>query len=147
MLTIYASLAQEVSESRSYNISWGIRHNFANGTSKFLNRACYGYRTKNDQLVICPAEAEVVKQIFGWRSEGTSLRTISYRLQQLGIKAPRGGLIWGPETLRKLLENEKYSGNVILQKTYIADYFSGKQAVNHGQLPRYLINRNNPTII
>lgn len=147
MLTILASLAQNESESKSYNISWGIRHKFAEGTSKFLGRGCYGYRSLGNTLVIYPDEANVVKQIFTWRAEGNSLRKISLKLEQRGVQAPRGGAIWSPETLRKLLTNEKYTGNVILQKTYVADYFSGRQLQNKGQMPRYLVHENNPVII
>ena len=147
MLTIFASLAQDESESKSYNICWGIRHKFTDGTSKFLKRICYGYRAEDDVLVIYPYEADVVKQIFKWRAEGVSLRKISFTLEQHGIRSPRGGATWSPETLRKLLANEKYTGNVILQKTYVADYFSGRQVQNQGQMPRYLVYDNNPAII
>lgn len=147
MLTIFASLAQNESESKSYNICWGIRHKFADGTSKFLHRVCYGYLSSGNALVIHPDEADVVKQIFKWRAEGDPLRTISFKLKQYGIKAPRGGSSWSPETLRKILANEKYTGNVILQKTYVSDYFNARQVRNQGQMPRYLVYDNNPAII
>ena len=147
MLTIFASLAQDESESKSCNICGGIRHKFTDGTSKFLNRVCYGYRAADNALVIYPDEADVVKQIFKWNAEGDSLRTISFKLEQRGVKAPRGGVIWSPETLRKLLANEKYTGNVILQKTCVVEYFSGRQIQNQGQMPRYLVHDNNPAII
>ena len=147
MLTVFASLAQNESESKSYSICWGIRHKFAEGTSKFLSRVCYGYRSSGNALVINPDDANIVKQIFTWRAEGDSLRTISFKLEQHGVKAPRGGATWSPETLRKLLANEKYAGNVILQKTYVADYFTGRQVQNQGQMPRYLVHDNNPAIV
>ena len=50
------------------------------------------------------------------------MRTISSRLVNMNIKAPRGGNVWGIETIRKILNNEKYYGDVLLQKTYIADF-------------------------
>lgn len=148
MLTIYASLAQEESESKSYNIRWGIRRGFEDGTSKFLNRSCYGYGINEDgDLVISFEKAKVVRQIFQWRAEGDSLRTISTKLKQYGIKAPRGGDTWSTETLSKLLKNEKYTGNVLLQKTFVANFFHGMQVKNRGQLEQYYIENSHPAII
>ncbi len=148
MLTIYSALAQEESETRSYSIRWGIRQRFKNGTSGFLNRTCYGYRKLvNGKLVINAEEAEVIRQIYQWRAEGATLRVISSRLEKYGVKAPRGGETWGPETLRKMLANEKYTGNVLLQKTHVKDVLTGQQIKNRGQLDRYLVCYNNPSIL
>jgi DNA invertase Pin-like site-specific DNA recombinase len=148
MLTIYSALAQGESEARSYNIRWGIRQGFRDGTSGFLNRVCYGYKEAADvNLVIDSEEACVVRQIYQWRAEGDSLRAISAKLYQRRIKAPRGGSIWRPETLRKMLANEKYLGNVLLQKTFVMDELSGKQIKNIGQLEQYLVQENNSAIV
>ena len=46
----------------------------------------------------------------------------------------------------KILANEKYTGNVLLQKTYVKDVLSGKQVKNEGQLDQYLVYDNNPVI-
>lgn len=149
MLTIYSGIAQEESESKSYNIRWGIRQRFKDGTSKFLNKSCYGYRIdENGELVIFKEEAQVVKKIFQWRAEGDSLRMISAKMKEHGIiKAPRVGIVWGTETLSKLLANEKYTGNILLQKTFVENYFTGAQIINTGQLSRYLVENNHPAII
>jgi len=148
ILKLYACYAQDESERKSRDIIWGIRHSFQTGKSKIRNRPCYGYKkTIEDELVVEPGEAEFVRQIFEWRAEGASLRAISGRLKERGIKSPRGGEVWGTETLSKLLANEKYTGNVLLQKTYVQDYFSGRQAKNDGQLDRYLIQNTHPAII
>ena len=147
MLTIYSALAQEESETRSYSIKWGIRQGFRNGISGFLNRICYGYKkTAGGKLIVNVAEAEALRQIYRWRDEGYTLRAISEKLKKCGIKAPRGGENWGPETLPKILANEKYTGNVLLQKTYVKDVLSGKQVKNEGKLNQYLVNDNNPVI-
>ena len=70
-----------------------------------------------------PCRGGVVTLIYEWRAEGTSLRAIASRLMEMNIKAPQGGKVWGIETIRKILNNEKYYGDVLLQKTYIADFF------------------------
>ena len=148
LLTIYASLYQNESESKSALISWGIRVRFANGSSGFANRPCYGYRRNAEGLLeIVPEEAEIVRRIYSWHREGRSLRSISKTLADMGIKSPRGHSKWGIETIRKILNNEKYHGNVLLQKTYISNYFTGKQAENNGVLPKYIAFKHHEAIV
>ena len=65
----------------------------------------------------------------------------------MGIKSPRGHTHWSIETIRKILSNEKYYGNVLLQKTYISNYFTGKQSANNGELERYLLERHHQAIV
>ena len=89
----------------------------------------------------------MVTLIYEWRAEGASLRTIASRLVNMNIKAPRGGNVWGIETLRKILNNEKYYGDVLLQKTYIADFFTGKQVPNRGECESYLLEDHHEAII
>lgn len=148
LLTIYASLYQNESESKSALITWGIRVRFANGSSGFANRPCYGYRRNPAGLLeIIPQEAEIVQQIFTWHSEGRSLRSISKALVDMSIKSPRGHSRWSIETIRKILNNEKYYGHVLLQKTYISNYFTGKQSENNGVLPRYIAFKHHDAIL
>lgn len=148
LLTIYASLYQNESESKSALITWGIRVRFANGSSGFANRPCYGYRRNPAGLLeIVPEEAEIVRLIYCWYRERRSLRCISKALGDMGIKSPRGHTNWSIETIRKILSNEKYYGNVLLQKTYISNYFTGKQSVNNGILERYLLQTHHQPIV
>lgn len=148
LLTIYASVYQNESESKSELVRWGIRTRFANGTSALVNRPCYGYRQNEDgYLVPVPEEAEIVRSIYRWHQQGMSLRKISSVLNELGTQSPRGNPTWGIETIRKILNNEKYNGDVLLQKTYVSNYFTGKQSVNNGELERYLLGQHHPAII
>ncbi len=43
--------------------------------------------------------------------------------------------------------NEKYTGNVLLQKTFVEDLFSRKQIKNRGELEKFLIHEHHPAII
>lgn len=148
LLTIYASLYQNESESKSALITWGIRVRFANGSSGLANRPCYGYRRNAAGLLeIVPEEAETVRQIYSWHREGRSLRSISKAVADMGIKSPRGRSKWGIETIRKILNNEKYYGHVLLQKTYISNYFTGRQSINDGILDQYLLEGHHNPII
>lgn len=79
--------------------------------------------------------------------EGASLSKIAQALQEQGIRSPGGKTIWSRETLRKILNNEKYFGTVILQKTVVANCLNHKQTKNTGQQDQYKITNNHNTII
>ena len=148
LLTIYASVYQNESESKSELVRWGIRTRFANGTSALANRTCYGYRQNEAGLLVpVPEEAEIVRLIYRLHQQGMSLRKIASALKEMGVHSPRGNPVWSIETIRKILNNEKYYGNILLQKTYISHYFTGKQAANNGELPRYLLEAHHEPII
>lgn len=147
-LTIYASIYQNESETKSFNIKWGHKVRFENGSSLMYNRPCYGYmKNKNGSLEIAPRQADIVKRIFEYKKSGFSLRKIAAALMKDNIPAPRGGNKWGIETIRKILNNEKYYGTVILGKTYISDYFNGKQSTNNGESPKYIMENHHEAII
>lgn len=80
-------------------------------------------------------------------ADGASLGKISKQLQALQIPTPRGGEIWSRETLRKMLQNEKYVGDVMLQKSYVDDYFEKSVRRNRGQLEQYIVEGNHEGIV
>ena len=148
LLTIYASVYQNESEVKSAYTRWGIRTRYANGTSATANLPCYGYRRDvNGELVIEPTEAAVVQMIYNLRNQGLSLRKIVCELKERAIPSPTGKAAWGVETVRRILQNEKYKGHVLLQKTYVSNFFTGKRATNNGELPKYLLEGHHEAII
>lgn len=148
LLSIYCAFAQSESESMSQNIRWGIRQGFRSGTSGYAEFVCFGYKQSDDgKLVIDEPDAKVVRSIFGMRAEGHSLASISGWLYENGTSSPTGKERWSRETINKLLRNEKYVGDVLLQKTFVEDLFSGKQVKNHGQQEMVLIQNHHPAII
>ncbi len=60
----------------------------------------------------------------GSTSEGASLLQIARGLEADGILTAAGKAKWRPETLKKILQNEKYIGDALLQKTYTVDFLS-----------------------
>lgn len=46
-----------------------------------------------------------------------------------------------------ILRNEKYMGDVLLQKTYTVDFLTKKKKKNNGELTQYYITDNHPAII
>ena len=92
-------------------------------------------------------EADIVRKIFEPRASGRSLNEISNWLYDEHIPSPTGRERWSRETISKILKNEKYTGDVMLQKTYVSDVFSGKQRRNAGQMDRYMIHEHHPAIV
>ena len=148
VLTAYCAFAQTESEDMSRNIKWGIKRSFQSGTSGYADFVCFGYKRGDDgKLAIDEPDAKIVRTIFEMRADGKSLGTISDWLYESRISSPTGKERWSRETISKLLKNEKYTGDVMLQKTFVKDLFSGKQIKNNGELERYLIQEYHPAIV
>ena len=148
LLTAYMSYTQAESESMSQNIKWGINKGFQSGKSGYADFTCFGYRRSNDgHLEINEPEADVVRKIFELRASGRSLNEISDWLYSERIPSPTGKERWSRETISKLLKNEKYTGDVILQKTFVSDVFSGKQSRNTWQKDGYIVHAHHPAIV
>lgn len=147
-LTLICARAQEESFSKSEDIKWGLRKSFINSDSKYYQRICYGYtHDQYGKLIIHEKQAEIVRLIYEVAASGVSLARISAHLEDMGIPSPRGKSIWSKETLRKILRNEKYTGSVALQKTFIEDFLKHKQIKNNGQIDTYQsINNHEPII-
>ena len=148
LLTILAALHQNESEDKSRNIRWGIQRSFESPDSKYHNRICYGYRQdKSGRLVIDEKAADVVREIYRLYLEGNSIRKLICEFSCRNIVSPMGHAQWGVECIRKILSNEKYTGNILLGKTYIKDFLSGEKFRNDGQVNRYLVTNCHPAII
>ena len=148
LLTIMASLAQQESQSLSQNIKLGLQYRFQNGEVRVNHSRFLGY-TKDEEgnLIIEPVEAEVVKRIYREYLEGASLLQIGRGLEADGILTGAGKTKWRPETLKKILQNEKYIGDALLQKTYTVDFLNKKRVQNKGIVPQYYVENSHEPII
>ena len=107
-----------------------------------------GYtKDEKGQLIIEPDEAEVVKRIFREYLEGASLQQIGRGLEADGILTGAGKKKWRAETLQKILKNEKYIGDALLQKTYTVDFLEKKRVPNDGLMPQYYVENSHEAII
>lgn len=132
-------------DKRNELISEGIRKGFAEGTSKIINRSCYGYRQGgHDNLIINEQEAKIVQRIFELYISGYSLGNIADSLFEKGVESPTGKVKWNREAIDKLLSNEKYIGDVLLQKTFVSN---GRQVDNKNALKQYITHDNHSSII
>ena len=148
LITIMASLAQQESESLSQNVKLGMQYRFQQGKI-MVNTTCFLGYDKDDKgnLVINQKQAEVVKRIFREYLEGKSILAICRGLERDKIKTSRGNARWHDSSVRKILENEKYMGDALLQKTYTVDFLNKKRVKNNGIMPQYYVEDSHPAII
>ena len=148
LLTIMASLAQQESESLSKNVKMGLQYRYQNGEVQVNHNRFMGY-TKDEEgkLVIEPTEAEVVKRIYLEYLQGLSLKRIGESLEADGILTAAGKVKWRPESVKKILTNEKYIGDALLQKTYTVDVLTKKRVKNNGIVPQYYVENSHEPII
>lgn len=145
MLTLMASVAQAESETASENIKWAVRKGFQQGVGNTKHRML-GYRWEGEKLIIVPKEAEAVKQIFERFLQGISYMKISEELNQEGVTSIHGNPI-SVSAVRNILRNVTYTGNLLLQKTFVQDPVSKKKVINTGQLPQYFVWNHHDAII
>ena len=143
MLSILASFAQEESTSLSNNIKWTFQKKFRNG-EVHSHQKMLGYAWKGDEMVIVPEEAETVRFIFNSYIAGKSTGEITKELAAKGIKSVRGKPFPQSSVVR-ILQNEQYTGCLILQQSY--NYCPKKQKLNYGEMPMYRIDGHHPAII
>lgn len=147
-LTLASAVAESESYEKSTNIKWGLEKSAQNPDSKIFSRVCYGY-VKDDEgnLVIDEEQAEIVRLVFQMYLEGSSVQRIKDTLEQRGIPAPSGGASWPKRTIEKMLCNEKYVGNVLLYKSFAAEYPEKRQIENIGQHQKIVCEGHHPAII
>ena len=148
LITMLGAFAQAESESLSRNVAWGKRQAIREGKVHVNFNRLYGYTLREDGTPAIDSEkADVVRLIFERYVAGDSLRIITYRLNNAGILNPSGEPEWKSATIRSILMNEKYCGDVLGQKTFKEGVIGGKVQKNTGQLPQVLIQNNHPAII
>lgn len=147
LLTIMSSLSQEVSRSISENVKWGQRKRFANGkTSVAFSR--FGYDQDEDgNWIINEEKAETVREIYRLFLEELSGKAIANRLTAEGKPTPGGQKEWNPRTVNRMLRNENYKDDALLQKYFTVDYLTKKIKPNEGEVPQYYVKGHPPAII
>ena len=149
LITIMSSIAQQESQSISQNVRMGIQYHMQQGrgwvnTTTFLG---FGPGEKPGDLVIIPEEADLVRRIFRDFLEGYSPARIGRHLERDAIPTKAGSLRWHASTITNILENEKYAGDMLLQKYYTKDFLTHRLVKNRGELPQYFVEDHHPPII
>ena len=148
LITLYGAFAQQEIESLSANVNWGIQQSMREGKVRIQYRNLYAYRQGSDGTPeIISEQAEVVKEIYARYLAGASLRMIQDWLIENQIPNGRGQNDWTHVAIKGILTNEKYCGDVLMQKTYTPDCITHKSVKNRGERPMYLVQNNHPPIV
>ena len=148
LLTILSSLAQEESLSLSLNSTWGVRRRFEQGKVTINEKKFLGYdKDEQGNLIINKKQAAIVKRIYKDFLDGKGTGHITRELEQEKVKNCNGATKWYESTIKSILQNEKYKGDALLQKSYTIDFLSKKRAKNNGEVPQYYVEESHPAII
>lgn len=144
MLTLLAGVAQEESLNCSESVKWRIRKKFSEGKSTPFKML--GYKLINNELVVIEDEVPIVKRIFDMYLSGYGTQKIANILND-EILTTRTIYSWNKSTINSILRNEKYKGDLRLQKTYVENHITKKKKINDGVLPQFYIESNHEPII
>ena len=103
-ITIMESLAQQESQSLSQNVKLGLQFRYQNGQVQVNHNHFLGYTKDADEnLIIDPEQAEVVKRIYREYLDGYSMDRIAKGLEADGILTGAGKTKWWTSTINKIL--------------------------------------------
>ena len=135
VVDLYAAFDQAESQNKSDNIKFGLRRRMKSGKAMLNHSQFLGYTKGPDGVLrVVPEEAEIVRKIKRY-------------LEEHGIKTVTGKREWSTSTIDRMLSNEKYIGQVLMQKSYTPDFLTGKQVKNDGQLDMYMVEDAHEAII
>ena len=148
MITMYGAMAQSESESISGNIRRGRQMHAKVGTLKVPCYRLYGYEKDADgKFRVIPEQAEIVRELYKRYESGASLRNLKDWLEENQIKTVLGTDDWSISVIKGILTNEKYCGDVLLQKTFCTDVISKKIVKNVGQMAQYYMPDHHEAIV
>lgn len=144
LLVVLAAIAQGESETKSASVKWGFQKRFEAGLPKIS--PLYGYVKDGRDLYIDAEEAAVVRLIYQMFADGYPISHIAMVLNSQGIPSPKES-VWSYSTIKNILSNEKYCGDVIMQKTITIDLFTHKSIKNDGRAAMYRVKDHHEAII
>lgn len=148
MLTIFSSLAQEESRSISENVRWGQQKSMKDGNVSLPYSRFLGYKKGSDgKPEIVEEEARVIRRIYEMFLDGSTTGEIARALTADNIPTPAGKEVWCSSTVNHILQNEKYKGDALRQKTYTVDFLTKEVRKNDGERAQYLIEHSHDPII
>lgn len=146
LLSYLASMAQEESRRTSSRVVWGQTRQMERGI--VFGRGMLGYDVKCGVLSINPKGAEIVDLIFQkYAVEQIGTSEIAQYLSSKGYHTYTQKEKWTPNTIIKILNNEKYVGDLIQKKTYTPDFLTHVRRSNKGQVPFVTIHNHHEPIV
>ncbi|MBR1910158.1 MAG: recombinase family protein [Lachnospiraceae bacterium] len=147
MITLLSAFAQMESESISQNVRIGLHYKMQRGEWSVAYTNFLGYDKQGDGVVINLEGAATVRMIFDMFLSGYSLGQIVKRLIKEKRRTGAGTLGWTNGSVRRILQNRKYCGDVVLQLSVVSDLINKKRVKNTGQSPQYVVVDGIPAIV
>ncbi|SPF53422.1 Site-specific recombinase, DNA invertase Pin [Candidatus Desulfosporosinus infrequens] len=145
MLSILSSVAEEELNSISQNMHWAYQRRFKQGKVMINTKRFLGYdKDRNGNLIINEEQAAIVRRIFKHYLSGLGISLIAKGLKADGIRNISGNVKWASSAIRDIIKNEKYVGDMLLQKTITKDF---KKKRNRGEVPMYYVKDSHPAIV
>lgn len=145
LLNTFTAIAQEESIAISERIRYSNTKRMESGD--FIDgNAPYGYRMVDRVLIPKEDEAQIVRDIFDQYLKGASTHEIARNLNDAGIPG-KFGSTWKVSTIRYILRNEKYIGDMLCQKTYHTNTLPFKQKRNRGEADQYYVEGSHEGIV
>lgn len=142
ILYIKSAFAQSEALAGSKRVSTAIRMKMESGEYITCN-APFGYRLENGMLYPVPEEIPVVRKIFEWYLKGYG----SCHIADMLNKEKADNRVWGAESVRFILTNEKYIGDSLLRKSYTPLQLPLKSVPNRGNVDQYYVSNSHEGII
>lgn len=147
MLQMIGATNEHYSNTLSNNVRWSKERSMKEGKVSICYGNFLGYKKGADgEPEIIPEEAETVKLIFSLFLSGMSYASIATYLNEQDIKTKKQKA-WIGAAVKRILTNEKYTGNVLSQKTFKKSYLDKRCYKNNGERPQVLVENNHPPII
>lgn len=147
MLAFFSAFSQSELESLRENIIRGNAMAFAQGKVN-ISPVMFGFtRDKDGNPAIDEEQAAVVRMIYNDYLDGMSPGDIKKKLERQKIKTAYGRDTWNTTVILGMLQNEKYRGDAMLQKTYSPSLFEHRSRKNDGQLAKYYVSQCLPVIV
>ncbi|MBQ2623201.1 recombinase family protein [Candidatus Saccharibacteria bacterium] len=147
MLQMLGAANEHYSNTLSNNVRWSKERNMREGKVNICYGNFLGYKKGADgEPEIVPEEAETVKLIFSLFLNGMSYTSIATHLNSLGIVTKKNKP-WMGMAVKRVVTNEKYTGDVLLQKTFKKSYLDKQCHKNNGEKPQVLVKNNHEPII
>lgn len=144
IISLLAMNAEEGARSASENMRWRIEKQFERGIPTWSRML--GLKWVNGQFIVVPEEAKVVRRIFELYLDGKGRNVIITILKKEGLTSLNTDH-WSTITIYSILRNEKYAGDLLLQKYYRPDFRTKKKYENRGERRRYYIEDAHEAII
>lgn len=143
-LTIHTSVAEEESKQISSNVLWNYKNKMKNGLS--TTSRLYGFKIINGEYFIIQKEAYAVKLIYELYLNGYKYIEIIEALEKQGYKTRNGNGKFTISSLKGILRNEKYAGDMLLQKTTVTK-IGTRESVRNTTKDKYYVYDNHKPII